>query len=117
MKNDIKRRLRDAILKEKFYLKEHNIHGSFHVFVLSSKNFMVALTFSGDNLKELMTRRVEAYSEEGKIDMTDIINIEIPITIFNNVRKEYEKDRKKMIKEEEEKRENIILKFLRKIGG
>ena len=49
MKNDIKRRLRDAILKEKFYLKEHSVHGSFHVFVLSSKNFMIALTFL-DNL-------------------------------------------------------------------
>lgn len=116
MKNDIKRRLRDAILKEKFYMKEHSIFGSFHTFVLSSKNFMVALSFS-DDLKELKTRKSEAYSEEGKIDMTDIINIEILLNIFNNVRKEYEKDREKRIKEEEEKRENIILKFLRKIGG
>lgn len=116
MKNDIKRRLRDAILKEKFYLKEHSVHGSFHVFVLSSKNFMIALTFL-DNLKELINRRIEAYSEDGKIDITNIINIEILLDIFNNVKKEYEKDRKKRIKEEEEKRENIILKFLRKIGG
>ena len=116
MKNDIKRRLRDAILKEKFYIKEHSFFGSFHTFVLSSKNFTIALSLS-DDLKELKNRKIEAYPEDGKIDITDIINIEILITIFNNVRKEYEKDRKKKIKEEEEKRENIILKFLRKIGG
>lgn len=116
MKNDIKRRLRDAILKEKFYMKEHSFVDPFHAFVLSSKNFMVALSFSG-NLKELLTKKIEAYSEDGKIDITNIINTEILLNIFNNVKKEYEKDRKKKIKEEEEKRENIILKFLKKIGG
>lgn len=116
MKNDIKRRLRAAILKEKFYLKEHSVFGSSHVFVLSSENFMIALTLS-DDLRELKNRKIEAYSDDGKIDITYIINIEILFDIFNNVRKEYEKDRKKRIKEEEEKRENIILKFLKKIGG
>lgn len=116
MKNDIKRRLRDSILKEKFYMKEHSFVDPFHAFVLSSKNFMIALSFSG-NLKELLTKKIEAYSEDGKIDITNIINTEILLNIFNNVKKEYEKDRKKMIKEEEEKRENIILKFLKKIGG
>lgn len=116
MKNNIKKRLKDAILKEKFYMKEHSIFGSFHAFVLSSENFMIALTLS-DDLRELKNRRIEAYSEDGKIDITNIINIEILLDIFNNVKKEYEKDRKKKIKEEEEKRENIILKFLRKIGG
>lgn len=116
MKNDIKRRLRDVILKEKFYLKEHSFLCSSHVYVLSSENFMIALTFS-DDLKKLKNRKIEAYSEEGKIDMTDIINKEILLNIFNNVRKEYEKDREKNIKEQEEKRENIILKFLKKIGG